>query len=129
MEWKLKAEEFVNLVNQSITPESGLRHITVEDLRRWTEMGLFHRYPEYCRAELQTAIALLRLEAEAIQRARSSLAQPTQVQKTEARGELLQRGVVQVVCCVASNLIEEQLIIQWLKDTNLVAKRESLGKW
>jgi hypothetical protein len=33
---------------------------------------------------------------------------------------VLQRGVVQVVCCVASNLIEEQLIIQGLKDTNLV---------
>jgi len=35
----LKAEEFVNFVNRSIAPESGLLYITVEDLRRWTEIG------------------------------------------------------------------------------------------
>ncbi len=34
----MKPEEFVNFVNQSIAPESGLRHITAEDLRRWHEM-------------------------------------------------------------------------------------------
>jgi hypothetical protein len=35
----MKAEEFVNFVNRSIAPESGLHNITVEDLRRWHEMG------------------------------------------------------------------------------------------
>ncbi len=120
----MKAEEFVNLVNQSIAPESRLRPITVEDLRFWTEMGFFKYSPqyhqEYYRSDLEKVIALLRFEAGVIRRTRSSPAQPARVQKTEARGDVLQRGVVQVVCCSVSNLIEEQLIIQGLKDTNLI---------
>ncbi len=35
----MKAEEFVNFVNRSIAPESGLCHITAEDLHRWHEIG------------------------------------------------------------------------------------------
>ena len=120
----MKAEEFVNLVNEGIAPESGLRPITVKDLRCWTEMGFFKYSPqchqEYYRSDLEKVIALLRFEAGVIRRTRSSPAQPARVQKTEARGDVLQRGVVQVICCSVSNLIEEQLIIQGLKDTNLI---------
>lgn len=117
----MKAEEFVNFVNRSIAPESGLHNLTVEDLRRWHEMGFFVRHPEYYRFDLQIVLALLRNEAYLRKQLSSQLAQPTQIPETGAPEGAFQRGVTQVISCVGSNLIEEQLIIQGLKDTDLIA--------
>ncbi len=117
----MKPEEFVNFLNQSIAPESGLRHITVEDLHRWHEIGFFVRHPEYCRFDFQTVFALLKNEAYFKQRLSSQLAQPAQIPETEALEGAFQRGFTQVISCVGSSLIEEQLIIQGLKDTGLIA--------
>jgi len=116
----LKAEEFVNFVNRSISCESGLRHITVEDLHRWHENGFFVHHPEYYRFDLQTVLALLKNEAYLRQQLSSRFAQPAQAPETGALESAFQRGIIQVVSCVGSGLIEEQLIIQGLKDTNLI---------
>jgi len=117
----MKAEEFVNFVNRSIAPESGLRHIMVEDLHRWHEIGFFVHYPEYYRAgDFEIAIALLKHEADLRQRVSSPLAQPAQSYMARAPEVAFQRGIVQVVSCIGSSLIEEQLIIQGLKDINLI---------
>jgi len=116
----MKAKEFVNFVNQSIAPESGLCHITAEDLHRWHEIGFFVHHPEYYRFDLQTVLALLKNEAYLRQQLSSRLAQPAQAPETGALEGAFQRGITQVVSCVGSGLIEEQLIIQGLKDTNLI---------
>lgn len=117
----MKPEEFVNFVNGSIAPESGLRHITVDDLHRWHKIGFFTGHPKYYRIDFQTVLALLKNDAFLRQQFRSQLAQPTQVPGTEAPEGAFQRGITQVISCVGSSLIEEQLIIQGLKDTDLIA--------
>ena len=58
----MKAKDFLGLVNQSIAPDSGLRHMTIKDLRDWSEMGLLKHGPEYYLEDRLTAIALLRYE-------------------------------------------------------------------
>ncbi len=124
----MKPEEFVNFVNQSIAPESGLRHITVEDLHRWHEIGFFVSHPEYYRFDFQTVFALLKNEAYLRKQFSSQLAQPTEVPETRAPEGAFQRGITQVISCVGSKLIEEQLIIQGLKDTDLIASAENSEK-
>ncbi len=116
----MKAKEFVNSANQSIAPESGLCHITAEDLHRWHEIGFFAHHPEYYRYDLQIVLALLKNEAYLRQQLSSRLAQPAQAPEAGALEGTFQRGITQVISCVWSGLIEEQLIIQGLKDTNLI---------
>ena len=120
MNWPAKAEEFTNFVNQSIASESGLRHITVKDLHRWHETGFFAHPPEYYRFDLQIVLALLKLEAYWRQQPTSQLTQTAQAPETGELEVAFQKSITQVVSCVASSLIEEQLIIQGLKDTNLI---------
>ena len=122
----MKAEDFVNLVNQSIAPESGLQHITVEDLHRWHEIGFFPHYPEYYRFDLQAVLALLK-NAAYLRQQFSQLAQPAQTPETGALDGAFQRGITQVVSCVGSGLIEEEVIIQGLKDTNLIGSAEQIA--
>ena len=80
----MKAKEFVNFINQSIAPESGLCHITAEDLHRWHEIGFFVHHPEYYRFDLQTVLALLKNEAYLRQQLSSRLTQPAQAPETGA---------------------------------------------
>ncbi len=120
MRWPAKAEEFTNFVNQSIAPESGLPPMTVDMLKRWSDWGIFHHAPVYYRDDFNIALALLRNEADLRQRLSSPLAQPAQAPETGALEGAFQRGIAQVVSCVGSGLIEEQLMIQGLKDTGLI---------
>jgi len=120
MRWPAKAEEFTNFVNQSIAPESGLPRMTVDMLKRWSDGGFFPHIPVYYRDDFNIAIALLKNEAYLKQQLSSRLAQPAQAPETGALEGAFQRGITQVVSCVGSGLIEEQLIIQGLKDTNLI---------
>ncbi|MDD5093218.1 MAG: hypothetical protein PHV74_02415 [Dehalococcoidia bacterium] len=117
----MKPEEFVDYVNRSISPESGLRHITIEDLHLWHKIGFFVEHPKYYRTDFHTVLALLRNEACLRRQIRSQLAQPIQVPVTGSPKGASQRSFSQVICCVGSSLIEEQLIIRGLKETDLIA--------
>ncbi len=66
-------------------------------------------------------LALLKNEAYLRRQISLQLAQPTQAPETGAIEGAFQRGITQVISCVGSSLIEEQLIIQGLKDTDLIA--------
>jgi len=120
----LNASEFVEYANRSISPESRLRHITVNDIRDWTKKGIFRHAPEYYRDDFHMVIALLQLEREVLSRdsTRPQHVQPPKADDTRVRdlATIFQKGITQVVTCVASGFAEEQRIIQALKDTGLV---------
>ncbi len=61
----MNESEFVEFANRSIPSESRLRHITVDDIRDWTNKGFFKSAPNYYHYDLQTVLALLQLEREA----------------------------------------------------------------
>jgi hypothetical protein len=121
----LNESEFVNFVNQSIAPESGLRHITVDDIRDWTNKRLLRYAPKYYHGDFEIALALLQQEREIQIRCdkSSSPVQSAQASKTRAIDieAMFQKGITQVVTCVASSFTEEQRIIQALKDTGLIS--------
>ena len=121
----MNANEFVDFVNQRIAPKSGLRHITVADVRNWADKGLFKSTPNYHHYDIQTALALLQLEREGQLRSstRPQHIQPAQTDVSRARDleAMFQKGITQVVTCVASSFTEEQRIIQALKDTGLIS--------
>jgi hypothetical protein len=121
----LNADELVNSVNQSIAPETGLRHITADNVRNWTKKGFFKSAPIYYHYDIQTALALLQLEREVQSRSSTSPQhiKPVQTDVSRARDleAIFQKGVIQVVTCVSSSFAEEQRIIQALKDTGLVS--------
>ena len=83
----MNADEFVNFVNQSIAPESGLRHITADDVRNWKNKGLFKSTTNYYHYDIQTALALLQLEREGQSRSstRPQHIQPAQTDASRAR--------------------------------------------
>jgi hypothetical protein len=121
----LNAEEYVNFVNQSIAPESGLRRITVADVHNWTDKGLLKPTRNYYRCDIQIALSLLQLEREAQSR-NSTIPQHVQPHKSDQtkardRQAMFQKGITQVVTCVSSNFSEEQRIIKALKDTGLIS--------
>ncbi len=120
MSWPAKAEEFINFVNQSIAPESELPPMTADMLKRWSGWGVFHHIPEYYRDDFNMAIALLKNEAYLRQQLSSRLAQPAQAFESGELEVVFQKGITQVVSCVGASLIEEHLIIQGLKNTNLI---------
>ena len=122
----MNADEFVNFVNQSITPESGLRYITADDVRNWKNKGFFKSAPNYYHYDIHTVIALLQLEREGQSRSSSTrpqYIQPAQTDVSQARDleAMFQKGITQVVTCVASSFTEEQRIIQALKDAGLIS--------
>lgn len=121
----MNADEFVDFVNQSIAPESGLRYITADDVRNWKNKGLFKSAPNYYNYDIQTALALLQLEREGQSRSstRPQHIQPAQTDVSRARDleAMFQKGTTQVVTCVASSFTEEQRIIQALKDAGLIS--------
>ena len=120
----MNASEFVESANRSISPESRLRHITVNDIRHWTKKRLFRHAPEYLRDDFQIVMALLQIEREAQSKysTRSQHVQPPKADDTRVRDReaMLQKGITQVVTCVSSSFTEEQRIIQALKDTGLI---------
>jgi len=120
MRWPAKAEEFINFVNQSIAPESELPPMTADMLKRWSDWGVFHHIPAYYRDDFSMAIALLKNEAYLRQQLSSRLTQPAQACESGELQVAFQKGITQVVSCMVGSLIEEQLIIQGLKDTNLI---------
>jgi len=115
---ELKAEEFISSVNQSIAPDSGLRHMTRKDLLQWTEMGLLGRGLEYYPKDRLTAIVLLRYERDLVG-ARSVTARHGKYQTQPSAG-ILQKGCVQVVSCVGV-YPEHELTLSGLKETNLIS--------
>jgi hypothetical protein len=121
----LNKSEFVEFANQSITPKSGLRYITADDVRNWKNKGLFKHAPEYYRGDFQIVLALLQLEREVQSRSstKPQHIQPVQTDVSWARDleETFRKGITQVVTCVASSFNEEQRIIQALKDTGLIS--------
>jgi hypothetical protein len=121
----LNADEFVNFVNQSIAPESGLRHITADDVRNWKNKGLFKSAPKYYHYDFQIVLALLQLESEVQSRSstRPQHIQPAQTDVSRVRDleAMFQKGITQVVTCAASSFTEEQRIIQALKDAGLIS--------
>jgi hypothetical protein len=121
----LNADELVNSVNQSIAPDSRLRHITTDDVRNWKNKGLLKSAPKYYHYDIQTVLALLQLEREVRSRSDTSHQhiQPDQTDVSRARDleAMFQKGVIQVVTCISSSFAEEQRIIQALKDTGLVS--------
>jgi hypothetical protein len=121
----LNESEFVEFANRSIPSESRLRHITVDDIRDWTNKGFFKSAPNYYHYAIQTVLALLQLEREAQSRSstRPQHIEPAQTDVSRARDleAVFQKGVVQVVTCVSSSFAEEERIIQALKDTELIS--------
>ena len=103
----MNESEFVNFANQSIAPESGLRHITANDVRNWKNKGFFKSAPKYYRYDIHTALALLQLEREGQSRSstRPQHIQPAQTDVSRARDmeAMFQKGITQVVTCVASS--------------------------
>ncbi len=121
----MNADEFVNFVNQSIATDSKLRHITVDDIRNWKNKGLFKSAPNYYHYDIQTVLALLKLEREGQSRSstRPQHIQPAQTDGSRARDleEIFKKGVIQVVTCISSSFAEEERIIQALKDAGLIS--------
>lgn len=115
----MNAHEFVNSVNQSIAPDSGLRPITVTDLRRWAELGFLKHAPKFHQFDKITAVALLEYESE-VTRRRASPQQERQALPGRTLQLTIQKGIFQVITCIASNPNEEQRIIQGLKEANLI---------
>ena len=121
----MNESEFVEFANRSTPSESGLRHITVDDIRHWTKKGLFKYAPEYYRDDFRIVLALLQQEREVEIRCnkRSPPVQSAQTNQTQAVDleEVFRKGVIQVVTCVSSSFAEEQRIIQALKDAGLIS--------
>lgn len=121
----MNADEFVEFVNRRISPESRMRHITVDDIRHWTKKGLFKSAPNYYHYDIQMVLALLQLEREGQSRSstRPQHTQPAQTDVSRARDleAMFQKGIAQVVTCVASSFTDEQRIIQALKDVGLIS--------
>lgn len=121
----MNESEFVEFANRSTPSESGLRHITVDDIRHWTKKGLFRYAPEYYRDDFRIVLALLQLEREGQSRSstRPQHIQPAQTDVSRARDleAMFQKGITQVVTCVASSFTEEQRIIQGLKDAGFIS--------
>jgi len=115
----LKAEEFIVFVNSSIPSDSGLRHVTREDLRRWTEMGFFKHAPEYYAEDRLTAIGLLRYERDWLSKPRDMPARCGKHRSQPSAG-ILQKGCAQVISCVGA-YPENELIVSALKETNLIS--------
>ena len=121
----MNAEEYANFVNQGIAPESGLRRITAADVRNWTDKGLLKPTRNYYPYDIRIALSLLQLEREVQSRSstRPQHTQPAQTDASRARDleAMFQKGITQVVTCVASSLTDEQRIIQALKDAGLIS--------
>ena len=121
----MNESEFVEFANQSIASESDLRYITADDLRNWKNKRLFKYAPEYYRDDFQVVLALLQLESEVQSRSstRPRHTQPVQTDVSRARDleAMFQKGITQVVTCVASSFTEEERIIQALKDAGLIS--------
>ena len=115
----MKAKEFIVFVNSSIPFDSGLRHMTQEDLLVWAEMGFFKHTPNYYPEDRLTAIGLLRLERDWLSKPRDMLARCGKYRSQPSVG-ILQKGCAQVVSCIGA-YPENDLIMSTLKETNLIS--------
>jgi len=111
----MNLNEFTDYCKLSISSEkSGLRQPSVEDIKHWTELGLFKHALPYYHEDISIAMGILRHEKDI----REHLVAPERKVKPTASSLA---SLVQVITCIGATPTEEGLIVDQLKETGHIS--------